>query len=344
MKSKKKNKVLIIAEAGVNHNQKKEYAFKLIKVARDCGADYVKFQTFIPEKLTSKVALKADYQIKNMKSKGSQLSMLKKLYLPYNWHKDLVNYAKKIGIKFISSPFDIESIHFLKKFNLDFVKIPSGEITNLPYLEEVGRSSKNIILSTGMSNINEVKKAYKILCKYNLKSKNIFILHCNTNYPTTSESVNIFALKQLKKIFGKNIGYSDHTEGDIASILSISLGAKIIEKHITLNKKLKGPDHKASMDPIQFKNFVKNIRLAEKMLGAEIKKITNSEKKNIKIIRKSLVASKEINKGEKFSNKNITCKRPGTGISPMKYYFIMGKRSKRHYPIDTLIKSSELKK
>ena len=344
MKYQKNKKLIIIAEAGVNHNQKKAYAFKLIKVAKKCGADYVKFQTFIPEFLTSSIAPKAKYQIKNMGSNENQLAMLKKLYLPYKWHYDLIRYCKKVNIKFLSSPFDIQSVRFLKKFKLDFIKIPSGEITNLPLLNEIRKSAKKAILSTGMSSLDEVKNAYKILNKSPLSAKKIFVLHCNTNYPTENRSVNMSALKVLKKTFGNNIGYSDHTKGNDASLLSIALGAKIIEKHITLDKNLKGPDHKASLNPEQFKNFVKKLRDAEKMLGIGIKKIDSSEKGNIKIIRKSVIAYKKIKKGEKFSNDNLTCKRPGNGISPMKFYKLLGKKSKKNYRYDSLISSIELKK
>ncbi len=332
------NQVIIIVEAGQNHNGKLKLAYKLVDVAKKCGADFIKFQTSIPELHISKFAKKANYQIKNWKKRGSQLQMLQKISLTYNDFKKLKKYCNKKKIEFLSTPFEMKSIDFLKSLNMKYFKIPSGEITNLPYLIKVAKLKKKVILSTGMANLLEIKKALKVLTSNGTIKKNITVLQCNTEYPTPLRDANVKAMLTIKKKFKVNVGYSDHTEGIESSLAAAALGASILEKHITLNKNLKGPDHKASINPKELKKMIEGVRKITIALGDGVKKISSSEKKNIGIARTSIVAAKEIKKGEKFTTKNLTIKRPGNGISPMKLFKIVGKFAKRSFLEDELIK------
>lgn len=332
------NQVIIIAEAGQNHNGKLKLAYKLVDVAKKCGADFIKFQTSIPKLHISKFAKKANYQIKNWGQRESQLQMLQKISLTYEDFKKLKKYCNRKKIQFLSTPFDLQSIDFLKNFNMKYFKIPSGEITNLPYLIKVAKLKKKIILSTGMSNLNEIKEALKVLISNGTKKKNITILQCNTEYPTPLRDANVKAMLTIKKKFKVKVGYSDHTEGIESSLAAAVLGASIIEKHITLNKNLKGPDHKASINPDELKKLIDGVRKITMAIGSGVKKISPSEKKNIKIARTSIVAAKKIKKGEKFTINNLTVKRPGNGISPMNLFKVVGKFAKRSFLEDELIK------
>jgi N,N'-diacetyllegionaminate synthase len=333
----KKPKTLIIAEVGPNHNGSLKLAYKYIDVCKKIGADIVKFQTSVPHLHISKFAEMAKYQIKNCKYKSSQLKMAKKISLPLEDFIKLKKYCLKKKIGFLSTPFDIKSINLLNKIKLNCFKIPSGEITNLPYLREIGRLNKKIIISTGMANLKEIENAIKVLIKSGTSKKKISILHCNTEYPTPYKDVNLKAMKSLEKKFRCPVGYSDHTTGIEIPIAAVALGASIIEKHITLNKNMKGPDHKASIEPKDFENMIKGIRIIEKSLGDGIKKASSSEIKNITIARKSIVALTKIKKGEVFSEKNLTVKRPGTGLSPMLWDRVLGKKSHKDYIEDQLI-------
>ena len=333
------NKItFIIAEAGVNHNGSIKKALKLIDVAKRSGADAIKFQTFKAENLATDYAPKAEYQKYKSVKKETQFQMLKKLELTDEMHKACFKECQKKKIIFISSAFDIESLEYLKKFNLNYFKVPSGEITNLPYLEALGKFGRKIILSTGMSNTSEIKKALKILITNGAKKNNIILMQCTSAYPAPYNEINLNTIATLRNKFKLNIGFSDHSLGVQASVAAVALGAKVIEKHITLNKKLEGPDHRASLNPKEFKLMVDSIRIVEKTLGNKIKKITKSEKKNIYIVRKSIVASTKIKKNEKFSNFNITCKRPGTGISPLLFKKIIGKKSIKNFNKNDLIR------
>ncbi len=329
--------VFIIAEAGVNHNGSIELAKKLIDIAANSGADAVKFQTFKADNLVSKSAQKADYQKKTTDADESQYEMIKKLELDLNAHKTLISYSKEKGIIFLSTPFDHESIELLHKLGLEIFKIPSGEITNLPYLKHIGKLNKKIILSTGMSDIGEVEDALEVLEKAGTKKENITILHANTMYPTPMEDVNLKAMQTIACTFGVDVGYSDHTLGIEVPIAAVAMGAKVIEKHFTLDKSMQGPDHKASLNPSELKEMVKAIRNIEKALGSGIKKPTSSEKPNIKIARKSIVASKDIKKGEVLSEENLTIKRPASGINPMRWDEVVGTYAKKDYKEDELI-------
>ena len=333
----KKPKTLIIAEVGPNHNGSLKLAYKYIDLCKKIGADIVKFQTSVPHLHISKFAEMAKYQIKNCKYKSSQLKMAKKISLPLEDFIKLKKYCLKKKIGFLSTPFDIKSINLLNKIKLNCFKIPSGEITNLPYLREIGRLNKKIIISTGMANLKEIENAIKVLIKSGTSKKKISILHCNTEYPTPYKDVNLKAMKSLEKKFRCPVGYSDHTTGIEIPIAAVALGASIIEKHITLNKNMKGPDHKASIEPKDFENMIKGIRIIEKSLGDGIKKASSSEIKNIPIARKSIVALTKIKKGEVFSEKNLTVKRPGTGLSPMLWDRVLGKKSHKDYIEDQLI-------
>ncbi len=329
---------IIIAEAGINHNGSFILAKKLIQAAARAGADYVKFQTFETKDMIKENTKLVKYQRGKIGKNLSQYNMLKKYQLKKNLYKKLVLHASKNKIKLLSSPFDIGSIKFLKKFNFDFIKIPSGEINNFPYLREIGKLNKKIILSTGMSSIKEVEAAIKILTKYGTNRKNITLLHCHSDYPSRPEDLNLNSILTLKKKFNLNVGFSDHSIGVEAPIISIVLGAKVIEKHLTLNNKLKGPDHKASIEPNDFKKMVLAIRNAEKMLGDGKKIASKNESKIKRLVRKSIVAKKEIKKGEKFSEENLTTKRPGIGLSPMKFENLINMIAKRNYKKDDFIK------
>lgn len=328
-------KVLIIAEAGVNHNGDLNLAKKLIEQAAKAGADIVKFQTFKAEDCVSIKAKKAKYQLENTAKDESQLEMIKKLELSREAHFELMKYCKKHGIAFLSTPFDLESVAFLQSLNLSYFKIPSGEITNLPYLKAVARCKKKVLLSTGMANLAEIEAALEILRKNG--TRDITLLHCTTEYPAPFEEVNLNAIKTLKEAFKLKVGYSDHTKGIVAALGAVALGAVVIEKHFTLDKTMEGPDHKASLEPSELKELCEGIRTLEKALGNGIKKASKSEAKNIIIARKSLVAKCEIKKGDKFSEQNLTTKRPGSGISAMRYEEYLGKRALKTYKKDELI-------
>ena len=327
------SKVFIIAEAGVNHNGDIKLAYKMIDVAKAAGADAIKFQTFVSENLVSTHAKKAEYQKENTGNQESQLEMLKKLELSYEDFRKLNEYCLKSGITFLSTAFDLESIGFLNTLNLPIWKVPSGEITNLPYLEKIAATKKEIIMSTGMSTLEEISDALGAL----KGAKKITILHCNTEYPTTMKDVNLRAMKTLKKEFGLDVGYSDHTEGIEVAIAAVALGANVIEKHFTLDKEMIGPDHKASLEPDELRRMVQSIRNVERALGSEKKGLTSSEEKNISIVRKSIVAKKRINKDEPFTEDNITIKRPGNGISPMKWYQVIGSVALKDFEEDEII-------
>lgn len=329
------SKVKIIAEAGVNHNGDIIIAKKMIDFAKEAGADYIKFQTFIPENLVSKYAKKAEYQKITTASNESQLQMLRKLMLSENEFIEISDYCEATSIGFISTPFDLESVGFLNSFNMDFWKVPSGEITNLPYLVEIAKTGKPIILSTGMSNLDEIDEAISVL-KDNGAGK-ITLLHCNTQYPTPMEDVNLNAMLTLKDRYNCDVGYSDHTLGIEVPIAAVALGATVIEKHFTLDRNMEGPDHKASLEPNEFKSMVSAIRNIEKALGTGNKVASPSEIENKDIARKSIVASRMIKKGEVFTKDNITTKRPGSGISPMKWYNVIGAVAKRDFQEDELI-------
>ena len=324
------HKVIVIAEAGVNHNGKLSYAKKLVDKAKHCGADYIKFQTFNPDLISTPKGDVAPYQKKILKGIKNQKKMLTSLSLNYQEFETLIKYCKKKKIKFLSSAFDIPSLLFLKKIKMDYIKIPSGEINNIPYLKVVGSFNKKILLSTGMSTLKEIKNAKNILEKNGTNSKNIIILHCVSDYPTQNKDLNLNFIKSLKKI-SNEVGFSDHTLGYEASLLAISLGAKFIEKHFTLSKKMSGPDHSISLDTKEFAIFIKKIRDTEQMLGRNKKIISKGEKILKSFARKSIVASRSIKKGDVFNEKNITTKRPGNGIDPTNWEKIIGLRAKKNY-------------
>ncbi|QTL97710.1 N-acetylneuraminate synthase [Iocasia frigidifontis] len=328
-------KTLIIAEAGVNHNGSLEIAKQLVDKAKEAGADIVKFQTFKAEKLVSKYAGKAEYQKQTTDACENQYNMIKKLELDLNMHKELIEYCKLKEINCLSSPFDIDSIKLLTKFGIDIIKIPSGEITNLPYLKEIGKLKKRVILSTGMSTLGEIEKALNILIVNG--TNDVVVLHCNTEYPTPMKDVNLRAMRTIKEAFKIEVGYSDHTLGIEVPIAAVVMGASIIEKHFTLDKRMAGPDHRASLEPHEFKAMVNAIRNIEKALGNGIKKPSDSELPNINVVRKSIVAKCNIKKGETLSKSNITVKRPGNGISPMRWDEMIGKAAKRDYLADEMI-------
>lgn len=330
-----KDRVVIIAEAGVNHNGSLELAKKLAEQARNAGADYVKFQTFKAEKLVTLDARKADYQIENTRQADSQYDMLKKLELSYEDFRELKQYCEEIGISFLSTPFDFDSMDFLGELGIDFFKIPSGEVTNLPYLERIAGTGLPVVLSTGMCTVEEIEAAVRIL--RNGKCSDISILHCTTEYPAPAEECNLNVIETLKSRFNVRVGYSDHTEGILVPIVAVASGAEIIEKHFTLDRNMEGPDHKASLEPQELKEMVEKIRLVEKILGSDEKKPTESEIRNIGVARKSIVAKCDINEGAIFSVENIDVKRPGTGISPMQWYDVLGKRAKRNFKRDEMI-------
>ena len=335
----KKKKTLIIAEAGVNHNGEIKIAKKLIDLASQAGADYIKFQSFKTENLVTKNAMKAKYQIRNNnKSDRSQFKMLKKLELSRKDHIQLINYCKKRKIKFLSSVFDIESFNLLNDLNQKIIKIPSSEINNIPLLRYISKFKKKLIVSTGMSSLLDIKKNIKILTKNIINISDISVLHCISSYPTLDSDVNLKVMSTLKKAFKCRIGYSDHTEGIEIPIAAVALGAEIIEKHFTLSKHLSGPDHKVSLDSNEFKTMVHYIRNVEKALGSNKKAPMKSEMKNYDFIRKSIVAKRIIKKGDIFSEKNLTVKRPGNGISPLNWDKLIGKKSEINYKPDMLIK------
>jgi N,N'-diacetyllegionaminate synthase len=328
-------RTFIIAEAGVNHNGSIEIAQKMVDAAVDFGVDAIKFQTFRATDLVTSLAQKAEYQQKTTDASESQLEMIKKLELSPSQHDVIIAHCKKKGILFLSTAFDIKSVNLLKSYDVPIYKIPSGEITNLPYLITVAKIGKPVILSTGMSTLDEIKKAVDIL-KHN-GSGDITILHCNTEYPTPYEDVNLKAMLTIQRELGVKVGYSDHTPGIEVSIAAVAMGAAVIEKHFTLDKNMDGPDHKASLEPAEFTAMVRAIRNVEKALGSEEKKPSPSEIKNMAIARKSIVARQSIRKGEVFTEENITVKRPGTGVSPMKWFEVLGIAAARDFAEDEMI-------
>ena len=331
-------KVFVIAEAGVNHNGSIQLAKKLIDVAVEAGVDAVKFQTFKAEKIVSKNAQKAQYQKENMTNNdNSQFNMLKKLELDLDTHNKLISYCNSKNIMFLSTPFDHDSIEMLNELKLPIFKIPSGEITNLPYLRHIGSLQKKVILSTGMANIGEIEDALDVLIKAGTLKENITVLHANTMYPTPMEDVNLKAMQTIGNTFNIAYGYSDHTLGIEVDIAAVAMGASCIEKHFTLDKEMDGPDHKASLEPDELKSMVKSIRNIELALGSSIKKASKSETPNINIVRKSIVANMDIKKGDILTEKNITIKRPGNGINPMRWDEIIGTVSSKNYDKDELI-------
>lgn len=332
------NKVIIIAEAGVNHNGSLENAKKLVEVAAAAGANFVKFQTFKTELNLTKNAKKAGYQEKSTGTGESQYDMVKKLELSFKDFSEIRQFCENKGIGFLSTGFDLPSLEFLDSMNPAFYKIPSGEITNLPYLRKVASFGREVVMSTGMADINEVKKAFNILLEEGLQKDQISIVHCNTEYPTPMEDVNLQAMLHIEKELNVRVGYSDHTLGIEVPIAAVALGAKIIEKHFTLDNKMPGPDHGASLEPAELKNMVTAIRNIEKAVSGSGKKEPSiSEAKNKEIVRKSIVASKSIQQGEVLSEENISVKRPGTGINPMLWDKILGRKAKRNYNEDELI-------
>jgi len=330
-------KVFIIAEAGVNHNGSLSNAIEMIQVAKEAKADAIKFQTAVPDLVMTSYAQKANYQIQESEKKETQLDMIKKIHLPQNDYRKLKDECDKAGIEFMSTAFDEVSLETLEKLELKRIKIPSGEITNLPYLRKVGCTGKPIIMSTGMSNLEEISKAMDILFIAGANKNDITVLHCNTEYPTPFRDVNLQAMLSIRDEFDVNIGYSDHTLGIEVSIAAVAMGATVIEKHFTLNRKSQGPDHAASLEPEELKSMILAIRNIQKAFGDAIKKPSPSEIKNISIARKSIVASKSIKKGEKFCEDNLTVKRPGTGISPMMWDEVLGKVSPKNFNYDELI-------
>ncbi len=334
-----KKKVIIIAEAGVNHNGDLHLAKKLIDIAADAKVDYVKFQTFKAENVVSKIAKKASYQITNTKNiEENQLQMLKKLELSHDQHNELIFYCKQKNISFFSTAFDLESLSYLKNLGLTMVKIPSGEITNLPYLRKAAALFSEVIISSGMSTIEDIKNALNVFLDAGIPKRNISILHCNTEYPTPMQDVNLHAMLSIQKEFGVCVGYSDHTLGIEVPIAAVALGAKVIEKHFTLDRNLPGPDHLASLESLELKAMVHAIRNIELAIsGNGAKQPSESEMKNIEIARKSIVAKTDIVKGEVFSDGNLTTKRPGNGISPMRWDELIGQTAQKDFNADDLI-------
>lgn len=331
------NKTIIIAEAGVNHNGSLETAMQLVEKAAEAGADYVKFQTFRTENLVTASAHKADYQIQNTGNSDSQFAMLKKLELSEADHLALQKHCKAHHIKFISTPFDLESIDFLADLGMDFFKIPSGEITNYPYLKRIARKGLPVVLSSGMATMEDIANTLSVLERFGLDRKQISLLHCTTEYPTPMNEVNLKAMETLRKTFNLPVGYSDHTQGIEVAIAATALGAAIIEKHFTLDRNMEGPDHIASLEPQELKAMVQAIRHIEKALGDGDKKPMPSETKNKAIARKSIVAKRPISENEILTEENLTVKRPGDGISPMRWEEVVGTKARRAFNTDEKI-------
>lgn len=335
------SKVLIIAEAGVNHNGSYERAKQMINTAQKCGVDFIKFQTFKAEAIANRFATQAEYQKKNLGNtpgtSGSQVEMLKSLEISFNSFISLNEYCHQSGIRFMSTPFDLESIDFLASIGMEYMKIPSGEITNLPYLRKIAKLHMPVIMSTGMCRLGEIEEAMDVLYNGGMNIDDITLLHCNTEYPTPYTDVNLSAMETLRRAFGTKVGYSDHTQGIEVAIAAVAMGATVIEKHFTLDKTLPGPDHVASLDPIELKNMVISIRHIESAIGLSTKRVSSSEAKNIEVARKSIVAAKKIEKDEILTEENLTVKRPGTGISPMKWDDVIGKKAPRSFIEDELI-------
>ena len=330
---------LIIAEAGVNHNGSIELAKQLVDKAVEAGVDYIKFQTFKASKLVTKAAKQAEYQQKNIGKEGdSQYQMLKKLEFTPSQYNELVDYCNQRGIQFFSTAFDFDSIEYLHSLNLGLWKIPSGEVTNYPFLKRIAAFNEPTILSTGMCDMEDVSAAVNALYKNGLSRENLILLHCNTEYPTPFEDVNLKAMDALRKEFGVEVGYSDHTKGIEVPIAAVALGATVIEKHFTLDRNMEGPDHKASLEPCELKTMVSAIRNIEKAVGGDgTKHVSESERKNITVARKSIVAACDIKAGEVFTEQNLTVKRPGNGISPMRWEEVVGTKATRDFNEDELI-------
>ena len=333
------NHTIIIAEAGVNHNGSLELAKQLVREAANAGVDYIKFQTFHAEKCVSKYAEKAEYQKNNTgKPAESQLEMVKKLELSEDDHFQLIELCNQLGVKFFSTAFDLDSIDFLHTLKIGMWKIPSGEITNYPFLRKIASYNEPVIMSTGMCEVREIKEAIDLLVKSGLDRNKIILLHCNTEYPTPYEDVNLKAMDSLKAKFNLEVGYSDHTKGIEVPIAAVALGASVIEKHFTLDCNMEGPDHKASLEPNELKAMVSSIRNIERAISGDGRKhVSNSERKNIPIARKSIVASCEIKKGEIFSETNLTVKRPGDGINPMMWEQVIGRYATKDFSEDEKI-------
>ncbi len=332
------NHTLIIAEAGVNHNGSVQIAKQLVDKAVEAGVDIIKFQTFKSDKLVSKSAKQADYQQKNIGKKDEgQLAMLRKLELSVEDHYELVQYCKERSIRFWSTAFDMESVEFLRSLQMGLWKIPSGEITNYPYIKKIASFHEQVILSTGMCELSDIEAALNVLIENGTKKENITVLHCNTEYPTPYQDVNLKAMIEIGNKFGVKIGYSDHTKGIEVPIAAVALGATVIEKHFTLDRNMEGPDHKASLEPDELKQMVSSIRNIEQALGTGHKTVSDSERKNIKIARKSIVAAHPIRKGEVLTEENLTVKRPGTGINPMRWNEVVGYIAIKDYQEEDMI-------
>ena len=329
------NQIFIIAEAGDNHNGNFDLALQLVDKAAEAGADCVKFQTFVTENVISKFAEKADYQKQTTGENESQYEMVKKLELSFEQFRLIQKYSQKKNIMFLSTPFDLDSIDFLEEIQIPFWKISSGEITNLPYLEKIAKTGKDIIMSTGMCTMEEIEAALSVLREHG--AGKITLLHCNTEYPTPFEDVNLRAMQEMKEAFGVPVGYSDHTVGIEVPIAAAAMGASVIEKHFTLDKNMEGPDHKASLEPEELKQMVCSIRNIEQAMGSGKKQPSPSEKKNISIARKSIVAKRKIKQGEQLTEDNLYIKRPGDGISPMRWYEIIGMAAVKDFEEDELI-------
>ena len=336
--------VIVIAEAGVNHNGSLELAKNLVDIAAEAGADFVKFQTFRAEQLVNKGAQKALYQIKNMSGESNtQFEMLKKLEMGLDWYAELINRCQEKGVKFLSTGFDAESINLLDAIEVPFYKIPSGEITNKPHLQHIARKGKDIILSTGMANLQEVKDALEVIEKEGVDRNHITVLHCNTEYPTPMEDVNLLAMNQMAKELGVKVGYSDHTLGIEVPIAAVALGACVIEKHFTLDRTLPGPDHAASLEPEELKAMVVSIRNIEKAInGTGFKEPSKSEQKNLAVARKSLHAARDLKRGSVIKQDDLIALRPGTGISPMEINSIIGRILVKDIENQSLLKESDL--
>lgn len=329
--------VIIIAEAGVNHNGSLELARRMVRAAREAGADYVKFQTAVPELVISSIAPKAEYQKETTGEGESQLEMCRRIHLPLSDYRELAELCKAEGIGFMSTPFDLVSIDTLAPLGMDYWKIPSGEITNLPYLRKIARQGGRVILSTGMSTLEEVEKAVEVLETGGMRREDISLLHCNTQYPTPMTDVNLRAMETLRSLGCGAVGYSDHTVGIEVPVAATALGADIIEKHFTLDKTMEGPDHRASLDPQELAAMVSAIRNVSLALGSAEKRVSPSERPNIEVARKSIVAARDIRRGELLTEENITVKRPGSGLSPMLWDNVIGTRAKHDFDRDTLI-------
>tara|TARA_B100000073_G_C23737667_1_gene572757 strand:- start:2066 stop:3070 length:1005 start_codon:yes stop_codon:yes gene_type:complete len=331
------SRTLVIAEAGVNHNGNLKLAFKLIEAAAEAGADVVKFQSFQAQKLAIADAEKAPYQKETTGASENQLAMLQKLELTQEQHLHLIDHCKKRGIEFLSTAFDSNSLRLLENFNLKRFKIPSGEITNLPYLRKIAAYKKPLILSTGMANLGDIEAAIEALEQAGSTRNQITVLHCTTEYPAPENEVNLRAMQSIATAFDVAVGYSDHTNGIAVSIAAVAMGATVIEKHLTLDQTMEGPDHKASLEPDQFAMMIQSIRTVEEAMGDGVKRPTASEHANLLVVRKSIVASHTIRAGEPFTTENITTKRPGSGISPMSWDDLIGRKATRDYALDEMI-------